>query len=457
MNKDKKKIGLALSGGGYRAAAYHVGTLRALHKLGILNKVDVISSVSGGSITTAYYALHKDDYDTFEQGFIARLQRGVLWSSFLYVGVLGVLVLAFAVVLGYITALVMGTLWPNHPIWAGSVAALVGVCALVLALLGILKNSFTALPTSKLISKLYDKVFFERKTLSDLPKTPLLCINSTNLATHLPFTFSRGMMGEYAYRINGQSMFDANGFPLSRAVMASSCVPYGFTPITIGAAFVRGKYEDCEQKPEPPKLIDGGVYDNQGAHKLSQDKSRFRCDYIVVSDAGNGSVSAAGTTHFFNLAMNTISMMMNRIKKMQRSDNLYEGFANKEHFAYVPLEWDCSERSLHGFVNNLLNGNVHPDVWQAHGISEAEVASLKAKGAQRTEAEKAILQHIKASVGWSKFEESVPSADKIDLARRVGTSLVALSAAQIDALIAHSAWLAELQTRLYLPMLVEQV
>ena len=52
MNKDKKKIGLALSGGGYRAAAYHVGTLRALHKLGILNKVDVISSVSGGSITT---------------------------------------------------------------------------------------------------------------------------------------------------------------------------------------------------------------------------------------------------------------------------------------------------------------------------------------------------------------------------------------------------------------------
>ena len=96
-------------------------------------------------------------------------------------------------------------------------------------------------------------------------------------------------------------------------------------------------------------------------------------------------------------------------------------------------------------------------MWQAHGISETEVASLKAKGVQRTEAEKAILQHIKASVGWSKFEESVPSADNIDVARHVGTSLVALSAEQIGALIAHSAWLAELQTRLYLPMLVEQV
>ena len=45
MDKDNKRIGLALSGGGYRAAAYHIGTLRALHKLGILENVDVISSL----------------------------------------------------------------------------------------------------------------------------------------------------------------------------------------------------------------------------------------------------------------------------------------------------------------------------------------------------------------------------------------------------------------------------
>ena len=271
----------------------------------------------------------------------------------------------------------MGGLWPHHPIWAGSVATLVGVSALVFTVLGIFKNSFTTLPTSKFISKLYDKIFFECKTLSDLPKTPVLCINSTNIATQLPFTFSRGMMGEYAYRINGKSLFDATNFPLSRAVMASSCVPYGFTPITIASRFVNGKYEDCEQKPEPPKLIDGGVYDNQGAHKLSHDKSRFHCDYIIVSDAGNGKISAASTTHFFNLVVNSTNMMMDRIKKMQRSDNLYEGFGGKEHFAYVPLEWDCCERQLHGFIKNLREDNIHPDVWQAHGITEAEIAALK--------------------------------------------------------------------------------
>jgi NTE family protein len=57
-----KKIALALSGGGYRVAAYHVGTLRALNRLKILDKVDVISSVSGGSIVAAYYVLQKGNY-----------------------------------------------------------------------------------------------------------------------------------------------------------------------------------------------------------------------------------------------------------------------------------------------------------------------------------------------------------------------------------------------------------
>lgn len=53
MDKERRKIGVALSGGGYRAAAYHIGTLRVLNKLGVLDNVDVISSVSGVSITVA--------------------------------------------------------------------------------------------------------------------------------------------------------------------------------------------------------------------------------------------------------------------------------------------------------------------------------------------------------------------------------------------------------------------
>ena len=50
-------IGLCLSGGGYRAMVYHVGAIIRLHELGLLSRIDRISSVSGGSITAGVLAL----------------------------------------------------------------------------------------------------------------------------------------------------------------------------------------------------------------------------------------------------------------------------------------------------------------------------------------------------------------------------------------------------------------
>lgn len=52
------RIGLALSGGGYRAAVFHAGTLQALEDLGV--RVTNLSTVSGGSIIGAYYAVGGD-------------------------------------------------------------------------------------------------------------------------------------------------------------------------------------------------------------------------------------------------------------------------------------------------------------------------------------------------------------------------------------------------------------
>lgn len=57
MGGEKQRIGLALSGGGFRAAFFHVGVLARLAELGILQKVEVISTVSGGSIVGALYYL----------------------------------------------------------------------------------------------------------------------------------------------------------------------------------------------------------------------------------------------------------------------------------------------------------------------------------------------------------------------------------------------------------------
>jgi len=51
-----KKLGLALSGGGFRASLYHLGLLRFLRDAGILSQVTHITSVSGGSVTAAHLA-----------------------------------------------------------------------------------------------------------------------------------------------------------------------------------------------------------------------------------------------------------------------------------------------------------------------------------------------------------------------------------------------------------------
>ena len=57
-----KKIGLALSGGGFRATLYHLGLVRFLRDAGILPQVTHITSVSGGSIMAAHLVLNWDRY-----------------------------------------------------------------------------------------------------------------------------------------------------------------------------------------------------------------------------------------------------------------------------------------------------------------------------------------------------------------------------------------------------------
>ena len=72
------KIALALSGGGARAMAFHLGCLRALHDLGILNRVRVLSTVSGGSVIGALYAASDDPFPAFEARVRAVLARGLV-------------------------------------------------------------------------------------------------------------------------------------------------------------------------------------------------------------------------------------------------------------------------------------------------------------------------------------------------------------------------------------------
>ena len=65
------KIGLALSGGGFRASLYHLGLVRFLRDAGILSQVSHITSVSGGSILAAHLVLNWDRYNGSPEDFEA--------------------------------------------------------------------------------------------------------------------------------------------------------------------------------------------------------------------------------------------------------------------------------------------------------------------------------------------------------------------------------------------------
>src|SRR5262249_19510530 len=84
-------IALALSGGGSRAIAFHLGCLRALNDRGVLARVSVISAVSGGAVIAGLFAYSKTSFDEFDgtvTNFLrAGLQRATL-QHFLSPGLL---------------------------------------------------------------------------------------------------------------------------------------------------------------------------------------------------------------------------------------------------------------------------------------------------------------------------------------------------------------------------------
>lgn len=76
------RVGLGLSGGGFRAALFHIGALARLAGLDLLRHVQVISTVSGGSIIGALYYLHlrqllrrTADADIRQQDYVAIVER----------------------------------------------------------------------------------------------------------------------------------------------------------------------------------------------------------------------------------------------------------------------------------------------------------------------------------------------------------------------------------------------
>lgn len=218
------RIGLALSGGGFRATAFHLGVFRKLKAMGILWKLDMLSCVSGGSIAGAYLAANWGDDAALE-----RLDKYLRTTS----------------------------------IAVGSVVA------------GVLNPFESRLDK---LAETYDRDLFKKKTLDQLDKGPRLYLNATNLASGNMFFFVTGEkkgaeMGEHELGSR-----PASGFRLSRAVAASSAFPPVFPPLKLT------KKEYNVPDVDYVTLTDGGVYDNLGANPLFRERNAL--DIALVSDAG---------------------------------------------------------------------------------------------------------------------------------------------------------------------------
>ncbi|MBN1183871.1 MAG: patatin-like phospholipase family protein [Bacteroidales bacterium] len=430
MTTHSPKIGLALSGGGYRATAFHLGTLKKLNEMDILQKVDIISAISGGSIIGACFCSWEDDFNSFYDELYTGLQtknvvKEVLLSWF------GLRFLALTFVL-------IGAFYFLFTLHAWLFPIIITVLIVLL-----FKFQFRLFPISKRIEDIYDKFFYKKKTLEQLNKHPELVISATNLQTARPFTFSRYKMQDSTYEyLDDPVKFEVKGFPLARSVMASSCVPFAFAPVTIGKEFFE---DEQEAKLYHPILIDGGVYDNQGIHKVMQ-KGQYACSIIITSDAGTGSSGERQYGNTITLLMETINIFMSRIKKAQMVRNVYDNAStfNKE-VAYFSLGWDI-ENCILGFVKNLDKKQIAQAVIDAHQIKEEWIADPKNYASE-------IIAHLQERTGYNIINK--PTEEEKKTARKVSTNLTALSKQKIDCLIKQAEALTELQVKLYCPSLLK--
>lgn len=296
-------MGLALSGGGFRAAFFHVGVLARLAELEILPRVEVISTVSGGSIVGALYyvclkrrlesmpatGIGRDGYLDLVAEVEWRLRQGTQKNIRTRVFANPVKNAAMVLLPHYSRSDRIGDLydrylykdaWGDRPRkWKGRGPQ----TQIELRELPIKPRGLLVKPPT------YNRRHDE--------KLPVLLLNATSLNSGHNWRFEAVRMGESlpegARRAKVLEEVDKNvrlepgsfecrahetqvpkkqrDFPLALAVAASASVPGVFQPLAIS-----GMYDGIRVQ-----LVDGGVQDNQGLQGLFD----TNCKQLIVSDA----------------------------------------------------------------------------------------------------------------------------------------------------------------------------
>jgi NTE family protein len=233
---------LAFSGGGKRSSAFSYGALRGLRDIPfgpaekqhrLLDEVDIIHSVSGGSFTSAYYGLYRDRIFTdFEKDFLRQDLNSYIWGLYLL---------------------------PWHWTW-------------------MFHHSYG---TNDHMQELYDELMFHGATYADLKKNgrPAILLGATDISSGRVFTFNQDTFDLICS--------DLSQLPIARAVAASNGLPILFSPITL-----ENHAESCKgYRPEWLNRVSEGEDDAAVRRRLvaaaaEEYLDSSRTHYLHLSDGG---------------------------------------------------------------------------------------------------------------------------------------------------------------------------
>lgn len=251
-------VGLALSGGGFRATLFHLGALRRLHEYGLLAALDTVTGVSGGAIALAGLAAGWAAADEPRPLGGAPPQRPADASS-------------------------IGRRSRFDREIAAPLAAFTARNIRTPAIFGMLLPWNWRRSDSELLARQYRRLTRGRG-LASLPARPRFCFLATDLAYGTGWRFARDHLGDWRAGYGAPSGVNA---AMARAVAASSAFPPVFAPLAAG---VRPEALRGGAAPPGPqrdrhirglRLADGGIYDNLGLEPIWRNHA-----IVLVSDGG---------------------------------------------------------------------------------------------------------------------------------------------------------------------------
>lgn len=288
---DGPQIGLALSGGGFRATAFGLGSLRALHDRGILSQVSVVSGISGGSLLAAMWAYGPSDFDEFDATVVEVMRDGLQME------------IARRLL---VPARHNGT---RRTFAKGLTEALI--------------RAFAARP-------------FGARTMDEVTHPGLATVlSATDLTTTNAVRFGSEASSCSPYgRIQ-------EPVAVAEAVAASAAFPILLPALKRRFTFER---RDGTTEQHDVALTDGGVYDNLGLSVLLPGRLRqftahaYELDYVIAVDAGRGRPR--------KVTPNVLPL------RLSRSFDIT--YAKTQDGSRARLNAEAKYGSLHGFVHPYL-------------------------------------------------------------------------------------------------------